>query len=99
MQVREAGGVSRRAPEASVVLQPAHRSTAAYGVPLRFPMVNPRVFRQTCSANLRLTNARALESRANPAHSRAGDRLRRLGFSGELPVRGPEAPRTVRCRT
>src|SRR5687767_9055585 len=99
MQVREARGASRRAPHASVVLQPAHRSTAAHGVPLRFPMVNPRVFGQTCSANLRLTNARALESRASPVNSRADYLLRRVGFSGEPRSRGPEAPRIVGSRT
>ncbi len=102
--VREARGASRKAPTESVVLQPAHRSTAAHGMPLRFPMVNPRVFEQTCSANLRLTNARAPGSRANPVNSRLaggapGFRLHGLGFSGEPRARCPEAPRNVGGRT
>jgi hypothetical protein len=43
-------------------------------------MMNPRIFEQTRSANLRLTKARALEGRANPANSRVGDRSEHWAF-------------------
>jgi hypothetical protein len=61
-RVREARRGPRNGTTPSVVRQPGHGPAAAHGAPACVPMVTPRVRDRSCRANLRPTNARALET-------------------------------------